>query len=203
MIDRVNDLRISIVGCSGSGKSTLARRLETSLGLPRLELDGVYHQPDWTPLPDDDFQNHVRAFLGEHRSWVIDGNYRVVQPDVWSHATTVVWLHPPRRVAMWRVGWRSVRRSIARTELWNGNRETLNDLLSRDPGRSMLAWTWRTHGQKKARFDAQFADPRWNHLDRKCFTRNAEVQSWLADLSTEKLHAASPTAASTQPEHDR
>ena len=45
MIDR----RISIVGCSGAGKSTLARRLERTLGLPRLELDGVYHQKNWAP----------------------------------------------------------------------------------------------------------------------------------------------------------
>ncbi len=199
MIDR----RISIVGCSGSGKSTLARRLEASLGLPRLELDAVYHQANWVPLPDDRFRQRVAAFIDEHDSWVIDGNYRVVQPDVWSHATTVVWLHPPRRVAMWRVGWRSARRSIARTELWNGNRETLSNLLSRDPERSMLAWTWRTHGRKKARFDAQFADPRWNHLDRKCFTRDTDVRSWLADLSTEELPTASRTAASSQPEHDR
>ena len=45
--------RVSVVGNSGSGKSTLARELAASLGVPHLELDSVYHQPGWEPLPED------------------------------------------------------------------------------------------------------------------------------------------------------
>ena len=191
MIDR----RISIVGCSGSGKSTLARRLERTLRLPRLELDGMYHQKDWTPIADDEFRHRVAEFMDEHSSWGIDGNYRLVQPDIWTQADTVIWLHPPRRTAMWRVGWRSIGRSLRRTELWNGNRESLGRLFSLDPERSMLAWTWKTHPTREAIFERRFAEPRWSHLDRRRFARNSEVDSWLASLQRETgTRPVSPTA---------
>ena len=39
--------RISVVGNSGSGKTTVAQAIAAELGLPYLELDGVFHQPDW------------------------------------------------------------------------------------------------------------------------------------------------------------
>ena len=195
MIDR----RISIVGCSGSGKSTLARRLEHALGLPRLELDGVYHQKNWTPLPDDRFRRRVAAFMDQHSSWVIDGNYGVVRPDIWTSADTVIWLHPPRWTAMWRVGWRSIGRGIRRTELWNGNRESLTSLFSLDPERSMLAWTWTTHPAKEVLFEKRFAESRWAHLNRRRFTRNTQINSWLTDLlASETLPAA---ATSPRMEH--
>jgi adenylate kinase family enzyme len=181
----MSDRRISIVGCSGSGKSTLARRLKHALGLPRLELDGVYHQKNWIPLPDDRFRRRVAAFMDEHSSWVIDGNYGVVRPDIWTSADTVIWLHPPRRTAMWRVGWRSIGRSLRRTELWNRNRESLGSLFSLDPERSMLAWTWTTHPAKEVIFERRFAEPQWSHLDRRRFARNIEVDSWLASLQRE------------------
>lgn len=54
--------RISIVGNSGSGKSTLARALGARLHCPVMELDAVFHQPGWTPLPTPD----VRARVHEH-----------------------------------------------------------------------------------------------------------------------------------------
>ena len=33
-----------------------ARRLSTRLGLPHVELDSIYHQPGWAPLPADEFR---------------------------------------------------------------------------------------------------------------------------------------------------
>lgn len=41
--------RISVVGNSGSGKTTVARAIAEALGVPHLELDSVFHQPDWQP----------------------------------------------------------------------------------------------------------------------------------------------------------
>ncbi|MGH3276493.1 MAG: topology modulation protein, partial [Streptosporangiaceae bacterium] len=83
--------RISVVGNSGSGKSTMAARLAVALAVPHLELDSVYHQPGWQPLPAGDFQARVTEFAAGE-AWVIDGNYDAVQDLIWRRADTVVWL---------------------------------------------------------------------------------------------------------------
>ncbi len=73
-----NSLRIQIVGTSGSGKSTLAKTLATNLDIPRLELDSIYHQANWTPLPDKQFRKQVTDFSSAD-SWIVDGNYSKVR----------------------------------------------------------------------------------------------------------------------------
>ena len=52
--------RVSVVGNSGSGKSTLAAALAAHLDVPWIELDSIYHQPGWNPLPAPDFKYRVR-----------------------------------------------------------------------------------------------------------------------------------------------
>jgi ABC-type dipeptide/oligopeptide/nickel transport system ATPase component len=51
--------RISVVGNSGSGKTTVAKALAARLGVPHVELDAIFHQPNWTPLPADEFRRRV------------------------------------------------------------------------------------------------------------------------------------------------
>jgi adenylate kinase family enzyme len=86
------------------------------LGAACLELDSVFHQPGWIPLPEDEFRRRAAdAAAGD--SWVIDGNYSTVQPLIWKRADTVVWLDLPRRTVMRRVTWRTVRRAAFRAEL--------------------------------------------------------------------------------------
>jgi adenylate kinase family enzyme len=53
--------RVSVVGTSGAGKSTLASSLALALGADLLELDSVYHQAGWTPLPASEFRARVAA----------------------------------------------------------------------------------------------------------------------------------------------
>src|SRR5689334_18195575 len=114
--------RVSLVGVSGSGKSTLGRELARRLEVPYVELDAIFHQPQWTPLPTEQFRTQVAA-IAAGDGWVIDGNYSTVQPLVWERGDTVVGLDPPRRTVMRRIIWRSLRRAAGRTELWNGNTE--------------------------------------------------------------------------------
>ena len=42
-----------MIGNSGSGKTTLGRALAELLGVPFVELDGIFHQPGWTELPTE------------------------------------------------------------------------------------------------------------------------------------------------------
>lgn len=178
------DLRISIVGCSGAGKSTLARRVAGTFGIPTLELDAVHHQPNWTTLSEPEFRDRVRGFMTAHDSWVIDGNYQAVLDDVWHGATHVAWLHPPRGLATWRVGCRSIRRGLGRTHLWNGNRERVRDLFSLDRERSMVVWTWQTHPERARRYTRRFEAPEWRRLDRRRLTRASEIDDWIETLGT-------------------
>jgi hypothetical protein len=65
---------------------------------------------------------------------------------------------------MQRVLWRTVRRGVTRRPLWNGNRESLRNLLSRDPNRNIALWAWRRHTVYRDRYTAAAADPAYGHL---------------------------------------
>jgi adenylate kinase family enzyme len=151
--------RISVVGCSGSGKSTVGRRLARDLGLPYIELDSIYHQPDWVPLPREEYRRRVSE-VADGDGWVIDGNYSSsVQDLVWARADTVVWLDLPRWTVMRQVVWRTLRRVTFRTKLWNGNQERWVNLLTWVPEDSVISWSWHRWAVYRARYGAAAADP--------------------------------------------
>jgi adenylate kinase family enzyme len=170
--------RVSVVGNAGSGKSTLGRALAARLGVPHVELDGIYHQPGWTPLAEEELVRRVgEAAAGD--GWVIDGNYTAVRPLIWARADTVVWLDLPRRTVMRRIIWRTVRRVISRAELWNGNKEPWQNLVRRDPEASVIAWAWHKHAVYRERYAAAARDPAWAHLRFVRVTSRRDVRALL------------------------
>lgn len=133
--------RVSVVGVPGSGKTTFGGRLAAVLAVPIVELDAIIHQAGWNDLALAEFRSRVtEAIAGE--SWVVDGNYPNVLDLVWARADTVIWLDPPRRVAMRRVIARTLRRALTRQQLWNGNREPLTNFYRWDPELNIIRWTW-------------------------------------------------------------
>jgi adenylate kinase family enzyme len=170
--------RVSVIGTSGAGKSTLGLALAQAIGAPFCELDSVFHQADWVPLPAEEFRSLVAAVAAGER-WVIDGNYSAVRPIVWARADTVVWLDLPKRTVMRRIIWRSFRRVAGRVELWNGNRERWRNLLAWDPEESVISWAWHTHGSQRSRFTAAMADPANRHLAFVRLTSPAAVRRFL------------------------
>jgi shikimate kinase len=163
-----------VVGNSAAGKSTFARALGQRLGLPVLELDGVFHRPGWTQAPEDEFQAEVLAWLAQHPGgWVLDGNYQalegLVQPQV--H----VWLDFSRATVMSRSVRRAVRRVVRREELWNGNRERVRALLSTDPETNIVLWALTQHGHYRRRYLARVDEPGFVRL-----RTPAEAARWLA-----------------------
>jgi len=136
--------RIAVHGASGSGKTTLAKAIAERLGVVHTELDGLFHQPAWTERPIDEFRTEV-AEVVDAPGWVVEGNYRQVRDLVWARAQVIVVIDLPR----WRVMVQLVRRTVTRgatgAELWNGNHESLRNLISTDADRNVVLWSWRTH----------------------------------------------------------
>jgi adenylate kinase family enzyme len=171
--------RVSVVGNSGSGKSTLARQLAERLRVPYVELDAIFHRPGWEELPPDEFRDRVAEIIAG-RGWVVDGNYSVVRDLVWAAADSVVWVDPPRRTVMRRVITRTVARTVTRQELWNGNREPWTNLLSLDPRRSIVAWSWTRHAVYRERYGRAQADPAWSEVEFIRVRRPREARLLLA-----------------------
>ena len=149
-------------------------------GAPLVELDGIFHRPDWTPLPDEEFVALVDdTTRGD--SWVVDGNYRIVTREgpVWERADTVVWIDPPDRVVMRQVTGRTARRVFGRIELWNGNREHLRGVLSWDPQRSIIWWAWTTRAHNRATYTAAMQDPAFSHLHFVRLTSRREAARFI------------------------
>jgi adenylate kinase family enzyme len=171
--------RVSVIGTSGSGKSTLGRELASALGVPFLELDSVFHQPGWAPLPQQEFRDKARAAAATD-GWVIDGNYSAIRDVVWERADTVLWLDLPRLIVMRRLVWRTFRRVATRQVLWNGNRERWRNFFSLDPEQSIIVWGWRKHAEYRARYDAASRDPANAHLTFIRLGSAREVRRFLA-----------------------
>ena len=145
------EMKIALMGCSGSGKSTFARRLEEELGYPRIELDSYFHLAGWKAKPTEQFKSEVSEFLGRSErssgGWIVDGNYLSKLDDlVLAKADIVIWFNLPKKILMKRVIKRSLRRAITREELWNGNRESLGNLLKWSPEENIIRWTWSQYG---------------------------------------------------------
>ncbi len=175
--------RVSVVGNAGAGKSTFARALAERLDAPHIELDAIFHQPDWTPLDDAEFARRVTAATDGDR-WVADGNYRRVTMDgpVWARADTIVWIDPPDRVMMSQVVARTLRRTIGRRELWNGNRERFLDVFRLDRNRSIIVWAWSTRNGNRERYRSAMVDPAYAHLRFVRLGSRREVTSFLDSI---------------------
>ena len=170
--------RVSIVGTPGSGKTTIGRRLATSLNVPFVELDAIFHQPGWAELSRDAFRARVRDVV-ETDGWVVDGNYSAVQDLIWQGGDTVVWLDLPRRVVMLRVVARTLRRAITRERLWNGNREPFTNFYRLDPEKNIIRWTWVKHPEYVKRYGTATRDPANAHLDFVRLASQAEIDAFV------------------------
>jgi hypothetical protein len=110
---------------------------------------------------------------------VIDGNYSAVRDLVWGAADTVVILAYRRLTVMRRVIARSLSRMITRRPLWNGNRESLSSLLSRNPEENIVLWSWTTHQKNLDRYLEAVSDPEWAHLRFVRFTHPHQSTDFL------------------------
>lgn len=173
--------RYVVIGSSGSGKTTTAAVLADRLGLDHVELDALYHQPDWAEPEPGAFEADVLEALGED-NWVVDGNYSRVRDVVWPRATTIVWLDYPRSTVMRQLVPRTLRRIATRQELWNGNREGWRNLFDTRPEENVIVWSWTRHDLQRDRYLEAQDDPQWAHLEWVVHRSPAETEAWLTSL---------------------
>jgi adenylate kinase family enzyme len=96
-------MRITILGLPGSGKSFLAERIAEKKHIPHIHIDrfwlegGGGHNSRSTPNPE---QTH--AYVKEkvleaiqQESWVSDGFYSKIQPDIADRADSILFLDTP------------------------------------------------------------------------------------------------------------
>lgn len=185
--------RVLIAGVTGSGKTTLAARVAELWGLRHVEIDGLFHGPDWTPRPQ--FLDDVRAFAAEER-WVTEWQYtsKGTNDILPRRAQLVLWLDYPYRIVRARLIRRTISRRLLRTELWNGNTEP--PIWSRD------AWTgendimrWQTSTLHKWQQRMPGLREQFPHLEVIRFRHPRETERWLAG----QADASAASGASTAP----
>jgi adenylate kinase family enzyme len=180
--------RVIVIGTTGSGKTIASAALAKALGVPHIELDALAWGPNWQVIAPDVLRERVAAVVAEP-DWVIDGNYSAVRDLTWPRADTIVWLDLPRRVVMWRVTARTIRRWVTREVLWSGNRETLRKALSRD---SIIVWAWTTYDRRLRDYPRQLAAH--PHVAVVRLRSPDEVRRFLASISSPE---AAPRARRT------
>jgi len=177
--------RIVVIGSSGSGKTTFARKIAAILDLPHLEMDAVFHKYGFADEAHDEFLPTLKDFTSGDR-WVVDGNYTShgTGEVVWPRADTIIWLDPPRGLAMSRVVRRTLRRVILREELWPGVKEPFSNLYSLDPYQNIMVWTWTRHHQVREKYETAMTEGSWDHVTVRRLRSAGEVRAFLDSITS-------------------
>ena len=67
--------KVIVIGCPGSGKTTFALKLAEITGIPLYHLDAIWHKPDKTHIPREEFDGRIKEIF-KTDEWIIDGNYK-------------------------------------------------------------------------------------------------------------------------------
>ncbi|WP_170944537.1 AAA family ATPase [Rhodococcus sp. 14-2483-1-1] len=166
--------RIVVAGTSGSGKTTLSARLGSLLGIEHIEIDSLYHGPNWTPRAT--FESDVEEFIARP-SWVTEWQYHAVRDRLADRADLMLWLDLPRRTVMRQIVIRTLRRRFGRRELWNGNVEPPLHRIFFDRDH-IIRWAWRTYPRTAER--VRHVSLRRPELTIVRFESHREVNAWIA-----------------------
>ena len=107
--------RVLILGPGAAGKSTLATKLGEITGLPVVELDQLFWQPDLRATSRERWRT-IQRELVEQENWILDGDlgpYDAVEIRLQA-ADTVILLD----FSLTRCAWRAIRRSRERLDFW-------------------------------------------------------------------------------------
>ena len=179
--------RVLVAGASGVGKSTLARQVAAHLALPYVEIDALYHDPQWQPRPT--FRDDVIALAAEDE-WVTEWQYPVARPLLAERVDALVFLDLPRWLVTWRIVGRTLHRTLRRTELWNGLREPPLQTILNDPDH-IIRWAIRTHREHAPRVRT-LAEQRPD-LPIVWLSSRREIKAWTGALAAHSPGTVDPS----------
>lgn len=168
--------RVIVAGTSGAGKTTMARCVADVLDLPYVEMDSLYHGPQWSKRAE--FESDVRDLV-KRGSWVTEWQYTSARPLLLERADALVWLDHPKHTVLRRVAVRTALRRIRRQELWNGNTEPPLHTVFTDR-QHLLRWAWRSHGRTRDRITEVLAGEHGRRLAVVRLRGQREVDQWRA-----------------------
>jgi adenylate kinase family enzyme len=178
--------RIVVIGPSGSGKTRLSARLAELLHARHVEIDALWHGPNWESCGAEELKRRVLAAT-EGDDWVSDGTYHSVIGDlVLERAETVAWLDLPVPLVLGRLVRRSWVRKREKVVLWNGNVE--DDWLNQI---RWLLWPAVKRGfENRRRLPRHFA--RHPQLEVHRLRSDAEVERFVQSIQpTESMSGSS------------
>jgi adenylate kinase family enzyme len=91
--------KVIVIGCPGSGKTTFAIKLNKLTELPLFHLDAIWHKPDKTHIPREEFDKRASEIFSTPE-WIIDGNYsRTIETRI-QHCDTVFLFDLPTEICI-------------------------------------------------------------------------------------------------------
>lgn len=91
--------KVIVIGCPGSGKTTFAIKLNKLTELPLFHLDAIWHKPDKTHIPREEFDSRISEIFATPE-WIIDGNYsRTIETRI-QHCDTVFLFDLPTEICI-------------------------------------------------------------------------------------------------------
>lgn len=174
--------RILCLGVTGSGKSTLAGGIGSALRLPVHLVDEEFGWlPGWVSRETEE-QKRLALTAAAGDSWVFDSAYGFYRAEIIERAELIICLDYPRVFSLARLLRRTIRRTIFKEPMCNGNYESWGRMLGRE---SILRWHFETFSNKRRQMRALEKELGSARVLR--FSSARETQRWLASLEASHL----------------
>jgi hypothetical protein len=133
---------VLVAGGSGAGKTTVAAAISGVLGVPHVEIDALFHGPDWTPGPSS---RPTWTPSRQERAWVDGVGSTATSARAARAGRPAVWLDVSRAgcCARWSGGPSSA--ACGGSSCGTATLEPPLWTIFGDPDH-IVRWAWTTHG---------------------------------------------------------